>query len=81
MTNLYADTNATVTGTDAVLVSVIDNSTGATLLSCTVDSTTVNHCSNTTESGSAAAGENIQVKVTASGSSGNGKSWRVRFRY
>jgi hypothetical protein len=81
VTNLYADSNATVKGSDAALVAVIDNTTGATLLSCTVNSTTVNHCSNTTESGSAAAGENLEVKVTATGSSGNSKSWRVRFRY
>ncbi len=81
MTNLYADSNATVKGSDIVLVAVIDNSTGATLLTCTVNSTTVNHCSNTTESGSAVAGENIEVKVTATGPSGNNKPWRVRFRY
>jgi hypothetical protein len=83
VTNLYADSNATVKGSDTALVAVIDNTTGATLLSCKVDSTTVNHCSNTTESGSAAAGENIEVKVTATpaNGSGNSKSWRVRFRY
>jgi hypothetical protein len=83
VTNLYADSNATVKGSDTALVAVIDNTTGATLLSCTVNSTTVNHCSNTTESGSAVAGENIQVKVTATpaNGSGNSKSWRVRFRY
>ena len=83
VTNLYADSNATVKGSDTALVAVIDNTTGATLLSCKVDSTTVNHCSNTTESGSAAAGDNIEVKVTATpaNGSGNSKSWRVRFRY
>jgi hypothetical protein len=83
VTNLYADSNATVKGSDTALVAVIDNTTGATLLSCTVNSTTVNHCSNTTESGSAAAGESIEVKVTANpaNGSGNSKSWRVRFRY
>ena len=81
VTNLYADSNATVKGSDTVLVAVIDNTTGATLLSCTVNSTTANHCSNTSGSGSAAAGENIEVKVTAAGGSGNSKSWRVRFRY
>jgi hypothetical protein len=83
VTNLYADSNATVKGSDTVLVAVIDSTTGATLISCTVNSTTVNHCSNITESGSAAAGENIEVKVTATpaNGSGNSKSWRVRFRY
>ena len=81
MTNLYADTNATVTGTDSVLVAVIDNTTGATLLSCTVNKTNKNSCSNTSGSGSAAAGDNIEVKLTAAGSSCNNKQWRVRFRY
>jgi hypothetical protein len=81
VTNLYADTSATLTGTDTVLVAVIDNTTGATLLSCTVNSTTTNHCSNTSGSGSGAAGDNIEVKLTATGSSGNSQPWRVRFRY
>ena len=35
VTNLYADSNATVKGSDTALVAVIDNTTGATLLSCT----------------------------------------------
>ena len=81
MTNLYADTDGTVTGTDTAVVAVIDNTTGATLLSCTVNSSTVNHCSATTGSGSAGPGDNIEVKVTANGASGNNKAWRVRFRY
>ena len=81
MTGLYADTNATVTSTDTVLVAVIDNTTGATVLSCTVDSTTTNHCSNASESGFAAAGDNIEVKLTAAGPSGNSQQCRVRFGY
>jgi hypothetical protein len=81
VSNLYADTNATVTGTDKVEVAVIDNTKGTLLLACTVDKTNKNHCSNSTESGSAAAGDNIEVKVTAKGSSGDAKEWRVRFRY
>jgi hypothetical protein len=64
-----------------LLDGVIDNTTGATLLSCTVDSTNKNHCSNTSGSGSAAPGENIEVKVKATGPSGKNKQWRVRFRY
>jgi hypothetical protein len=79
--DLYADTNATVTGKDTVLVAVIDNTTGATLLSCTVNSTTRSSCSNTTGSGAAAAGDNIEVKITTTGSSCNSKQWRVRYRY
>jgi hypothetical protein len=81
VTNLYTDSNATVTGTDAVLVAVIDNTTGATLLSCTVTSSTPHGCSNSSESGSAAAGDNIEVKLTATGTSGTGKMWRVTFRF
>jgi hypothetical protein len=79
--NLYADTNATFSSKEGALVSVIDNTTGATLLSCTVTSTSNRSCSNAKESGSAAPGDNVEVKITASGSSCNGKAWRVRFRY
>ena len=81
VTNLYADSSATVSGTDTVLVAVIDNTTGATLLSCTVNSTNKDSCSNASGSGSAAAGENIEVKLTATGESGNSKLWRVTFRF
>jgi hypothetical protein len=81
VTNLYVDSNAAVSGADTVLVAVIDNTTGATLLSCTVDSTTKNSCSNAGSSGSAAAGENIEVKLTATGASATGKLWRVTFRF
>jgi hypothetical protein len=62
---------------DTVTVAVIDNTTGATLLSCTVNSTNKNSCSNSSGSGSAAAGDNIEVKLTASGPSGNNMLWRV----
>ena len=70
-----------MSGTETANVAVIDNTTGATLLSCTVTAGK-SSCSNTKESGSAAPGENIEVKVTAPGSRCNSKaSWRVRFRY
>lgn len=81
VTSLYANTNATLSSQESVLVSVIDNTTGATLLSCTVTSTSDRSCSNAKGSGSAAPGENIGVKVTSSGSKGYNKAWRVRFRY
>jgi hypothetical protein len=81
VTNLYADTNATLSSKESVLVSVVDNTTGAPLLSCTVTSTSNHSCSNAKESGSVAPGENIEVKVTGSGSNCNYKAWRVRFRY
>ena len=78
---MYAETNAVLAGTETALVAVIDNTTGATLLSCTVNSTTKSSCSNTSGSGSAAGGDKIEVKVTASGTSCNNKEWEVRFRY
>jgi Collagen triple helix repeat (20 copies) len=81
VTNLYADSNANVSGSDSVLVAVIDNTSGATLLSCTVTKASKSSCSNSSGSGSVAAGDNVEVKITASGSSGNNKQWRVRFRY
>src|SRR5207244_109238 len=64
VTNLYADSNATVTGTDTVVIAAIDNTTSTELLSCTVNSTNINHCENRSGSGSAAAGDNIEVKLT-----------------
>ncbi len=81
VTDLYADTSATVSGTDTVLVAVTDNTTGATLLSCTVTSASPHGCSTGTGSGSAAADDNIEVRVTANGASGNEKLWRVTFRF
>ena len=70
-----------LTGTEAVAVAVIDNATGATLLSCTVNSATKSNCSNSTGSGVAAPGDNIEVKITANGTGCNNKLWRVEFRY
>lgn len=81
VSNMYVGSNASLSGTDTVLVAVIDNTTGATLLTCTVTKASKGSCSNSTGSGSVAPGENIEVKLTATGSSGTGKQWRVRFRY
>jgi hypothetical protein len=81
VTNLYADTGASVSGADTVLVAVVDNTKAVTLLSCTVDATSKNHCLNASGSGSAAAGDNIEVKLTASGASGDKAKWRVTFRF
>jgi hypothetical protein len=81
VSNLYAVTTGEAThGTDSATVAVIDNRTGATLISCTVNSTTVNHCANSSTGGTAAAGDYIEVKITATTKLGNGK-WRVTFRY
>lgn len=80
VTNLYADTNTTLSKEEAT-VAVIDNTTGITLLSCKV-ATGQSSCSNATEHGSAAPGDNIEVQVTAPGPRCNGRAaWRVRFRY
>jgi hypothetical protein len=81
VSNLYADSNASVSGSDTVLVAAIDNTTAATLLTCTVTKVSKNACSNTGSSGPVAPGDNIEVKLTVTGSSGNLKQWRVRFRY
>jgi hypothetical protein len=89
VTNLYADSNAQIppAGPEAVLVAVIDNTTGVTLLSCTASSTPPvlggASCSNASGSGTAAAGDNIEVRLTAQqvGPGNNEKDWRVRFRY
>ena len=79
ITDLYAYTSANVMGANTVRVAVIDNTTEATLLFCIVNATTKNYCSNSIASGSAAAGDNIEVKVTAFGPSGASKKWRVTF--
>jgi hypothetical protein len=80
VSNLEAVTNASITGSTTWLVAVIDNTTGATLLSCTITSTSGDACSNATGSGTAAAAQNIEVKVTSSGSNCNPAQWRVTFR-
>src|ERR1035437_1673196 len=47
VSNLNAETNATLSGKDSATVAVIDNATGATLLSCTANATSKGSCSNT----------------------------------
>jgi hypothetical protein len=81
VSNLYADSNAAVTGTDTVLVAVTDNTTGATLLTCTLTSSSPKSCANASGGGAVAAGDNIEVKITATGMSGTSKMWRVTFRF
>ncbi len=85
VSNLYADSNATLTGSETVVVAVIDITTEKTLLSCSVSSTTKSWCSNTGSGPAAAPGDNLIVKVTASNTakdaSDNEKDWRVRLRY
>jgi hypothetical protein len=80
VTNLYAATNATLGGKDTATVAVIDNTTEAILLSCTVEKPN-SSCSNTGASVAVVPGQKIEVKIMASGSSGNNKQWQVTFRY
>jgi hypothetical protein len=79
--DLYADTTATPSSKESALVSVIDNSTGATLTSCTITSAGNRSCFNAVQTGVAGAGDNIEVKITAATGSRCIGQWRVRFRY
>jgi hypothetical protein len=92
VTSLYAQTNATLSRREEATVAVIDNATGAMLLSCAVNATSNGSCSTATGSGPAAPGDKIEVRVTRSGSSSASssaydneqwdvKQWDVRFRY
>ena len=62
---------------------MIDNTSGEKVLSCKVTSTLKNHCSTkSTETGSAAEGDHLEVKVSLSGGfASNYRSWQVTFRY
>ena len=81
ITNLYATTNASLGSKESVLVSVIDNSSGQTLLSCTVSSASKGACSPASGSGTAAPGDYLEVKLTGIGSRWCPGQWRVTFRY
>jgi hypothetical protein len=81
ITDLEATTSANLGGKESVLVSVIDNTTGATLLSCTVTSASKGACSNASGSGTAAPGDYVEVKLTGIGSRWWFGQWRVDFRY
>jgi hypothetical protein len=79
VSDMYADTNAYLTGGEIGVVFVYDNTTGALLLTCVVNGETHNHCS-ASEGGTVAAGDNLEVRVSTSGEAANEKEWRVRFR-
>ena len=79
VSDLYADTSGSLSGSEIAVAFVYDNTTGALLISCTVNSTTKNYCSQAS-GGTAAAGDNIEVAVSGSGINANYKEWRVRFR-
>ena len=74
VSNLAANTSATVSGGDTAVVEVIDNTTSTTLLTCTVNSTNTNNCTNSAGTGSAAARDKLEVRITATGTSGNESS-------
>jgi hypothetical protein len=82
VSNLYADTTATLSGAAKATVAVIDNTTGKTLLSCTIEKS-LSSCSNGSVGATAEPGENIEVKLTLTNTSTrfNSRVWRVRFRY
>jgi len=82
VSNLYADTTATLSGAGTATIAVIDNTTGKLLLSCTIEKS-MSSCSNGSAGGKAEPGENIEVKLTLTntGTKCNNKVWRVRFRY
>jgi hypothetical protein len=79
--NLFATTSATLGSKESALVSVIDNTTGVTLLSCTVSSASKGACSNSSGSGTAAPGDYVEVKLTGIGSRWCPGQWRVTFRF
>jgi hypothetical protein len=82
VSNLYAETSATVGSKEEATVAVIDNTKASTtLLSCAVLATK-STCSNTaTALVAAAAGDRLEVKITSTGTNCNNKEWYVRFRY
>ena len=82
MSSLDATVNGAVKGTDTATVAVIDNTNGATLLSCTVNSTSKNNCSRKPVNRALPTPlDYLEVKVTTSGSSCANKQWRVMFRF
>jgi hypothetical protein len=81
VTDLYAQTNASASGSDTADISVIDDTTGTTLLSCAVNASTVNYCEDSADSVAVAAGDSIKVEITDSGGAVDGALWRVSFRY
>jgi hypothetical protein len=64
VTNLYADTSASVSGADSMLVAVVDNTKAVALLSCTVDSTSKTTACTPAGRVLPGAGDNLEVRVT-----------------
>jgi hypothetical protein len=81
VSDLVAATSGPIVGGETWTVAVIDNTTGATLLACTVTASSANTCSNGTGSATAAPGTNVEVKVTTNEILRLGMPWRVNFRF
>jgi hypothetical protein len=82
VTNLEGITDTAVTGSRTYTYDIVDNTTGTTLLSCTIDTTTslsTVACRNT-GTATATQGHYLQVKVTEGGGAPH-KAHRVTFRY
>jgi hypothetical protein len=79
VTNLVATVDVAPGGAATHTVAVMNNTTGAVLLSCVMTGTQTS-CQNT---GSAAvsAGQYLQVRVSNAGGAANNHSFRATFRY
>ena len=76
ISNLYAQSNTTPSGSDTYTVAVLDN--GTSVFTCTVTSAAAT-CTNT-GSVSVAAGHYLEVQITNNGAAAAAR-WRVSFRY
>jgi hypothetical protein len=81
VSRLAADTSASLTGPENVIVKVIDNTTNVVLEKCEVTAANKNHCEEPAVGGHAAALANIEVELEVSGPNAARGQWRVRFRY
>ena len=64
-----------------MLLAVIDSTTGATLLSCTVTSTSNAAAQMPAGRVLQTPGNKVEVRVTATGFRGNNRQWQVTFRH
>jgi hypothetical protein len=81
VSNLVVTSDATPTGTQSELIEIVDNTTGTTLISCTVNSSSspAGSC-NSTNSASVPIGHYLQVVQTKQNGAGP-ETFRVSFRY
>jgi hypothetical protein len=76
--NLEVITDNAPTGAQTYVGTVVDNTTGSTVLSCTI--TAGNSFCQNTGSVAVAAGHYLEVVITNTGGASNA-NWRVSFRY